>query len=672
MISLPLFEALTLNQYGLLPPSMQNPYRVEFQPGPSVIAGTNGSGKTTLIGIVLRCLTGPYDLPAATSEQQLGQVRPRVVALHGQERHLFARRVADGAEKGTATLELQVGSSKVAIERRLSDLSLNSLIVDEKVVDCQLPMDKRDEDATYQKTMATLFGVGSFFDVLIVLRYLVFLLEDRRTLVWDPTAQRQIFRVLLLEQARATKYAEAQQSVISADSAVRNTHSLITRHERELTQIASRVQRISNAEAELRVKSAESAVLREKLSKLSSVRADADGDRQRARLDRLRSEDIKQKTSRGLEQTKWEALSRWLKPTDESAHYILGLLLAEKRCLICGTEPSPIWQTMEDHLKKACCPLCGSTPLKRDRGAAPPRVDQDRIARIEDQLRLADEQIQNADQRISDAQARFKRADEEFIALESRRVRLEREIAQLLGKIPAERSALVSKGDEVEALRRILADERRRLSEAESRFRAVSTESVQKTQEAQDVIRKNFETYLQVFLQESATLVYQTIRDRVGQSGSVFDFPAFRLSMTGGAVAGQTIREGPDAVSLSQAEFVDLAFRMALMTFASNGRGASLVVDAPEASLDFLFAQRAGEQLAKFSRSNRFNRVIITSYLPSVHLVKAFLQSAVGLKNRRSRITDLIRDGAPTAALRADKPIYEKFLSEIIDGSSNV
>src|SRR3954452_884292 len=50
-------------------------------PGPTLVVGVNGSGKTTLISMMLRCLTGPYDLPAATSESELGQVRPRAVRV---------------------------------------------------------------------------------------------------------------------------------------------------------------------------------------------------------------------------------------------------------------------------------------------------------------------------------------------------------------------------------------------------------------------------------------------------------------------------------------------------------------------------------------------------------------------------------------------------------------
>ena len=106
---------------------------------------------------------------------------------------------------------------------------------------------------------------------------------------------------------------------------------------------------------------------------------------------------------------------------------------------------------------------------------------------------------------------------------------------------------------------------------------------------------------------------------------------------------------------------------MALMGVVSDA--ATLVVDAPEASLDFLFAERAGEQLAKFAESSAENRVIITSYLPSDHLLRTFFASSETSEDRKSRIVNLIAYAAPNAALRADREAYEKFLAHVIEGT---
>ena len=109
MIAFPILKSLAIERYGLLPPSLENAFVISFQPGPNAILGVNGSGKTTLIGIALRCLTGPYNLPSSTSGSEFGQVRARVVPMTRQERELFGRRVADGAEGAIATLTVAFG-----------------------------------------------------------------------------------------------------------------------------------------------------------------------------------------------------------------------------------------------------------------------------------------------------------------------------------------------------------------------------------------------------------------------------------------------------------------------------------------------------------------------------------------------------------------------------------
>jgi hypothetical protein len=214
----------------------------------------------------------------------------------------------------------------------------------------------------------------------------------------------------------------------------------------------------------------------------------------------------------------------------------------------------------------------------------------------------------------------------------------------------------------------ILRSDSLKRDKAAQNFQNKTARVTENVQQLQDRIAGAFQRFIMLFVKEDAVLVYQTVQERVAQGLATFAFPVFRLAMTGGSVAGLMVREGPDSVSQSQAEFVDLAFRMALMTVAAPRAAASLVVDAPEASLDFLFATRAGHQLATFANSNKQNRVIVTSYLPSQHFVSAFISGITGQKKRRERIVNLISDAAANAAMRSDKAKYAEFLENIIKG----
>lgn len=669
MIVFPVFTSLTIESYGLYPGSFEAPFVATFEPGPNLVVGVNGSGKTTLIMMVLRCLTGAFDLPSASSDTQFGQVRPRVRRLSKSESQVFSRRVADGAAEGVVTLAFSLGRKTIEIKRSLSDLTLIELVVGGKAIDCSDTKEEEPEES-YQQLIAELFGVDAFFDVLIILRFLIFMLEDRRALVWDPTAQRQIFRVLLLPPQRASEYANAQQAIISADSAVRNIKNQIFRQETELKTTAAQIKTISGIEAQRRAKSAEALAMRERLEGAAKERVDADGERRRARLDRLKATQDRDNSVRELERIKMELLRHWLGPSQDTVRYIVGHLLAEGRCLVCDTDPAPSAEAIEGRLSEGLCPVCGSRHEPNEDVLPLADAHRSRIKRLETKIALADKQIADAELRMSTAASALEQANTEYSELESGSITLDREILKLAQKLPADRAAAASGYEDIESLKRILTTDERRLKEAESRFRTVNAEALGLVQHLQDEIAQAFRKYLELFIKERAALVYQTIKTRVGQGGEIFDFPAFRLALSGGAVTGETIREDPESVSKSQAEFVDLAFRMALMTIVGGGLGASLVVDAPEASLDFLFAERAGAQLAAFSTSQEKNRVIITSYLPSKHLVLELLRDVKGQQKRRARVLNLIEHAAPNAALRADRKKYETFLEEVIQGEA--
>ncbi|WP_371426043.1 AAA family ATPase [Tardiphaga sp.] len=662
MISFPVFQTLTIQNYGLFPSSYAHPFVVTFNAGQTVIVGVNGSGKSTMVGLLLRMLTGPFDLPSGRSDEELGQIRPEASKFDKRDRSYFALRVADGAKEAVAKLVVKFGSKTLLVQRRLSDLSLVSVSIGRD----QIAID--DDEKRYQAALATCFGVDTFFDALIVLRYLTFMLEDRRSLVWDKTAQRQIFRVLVLPPEEATKLAIAQQQLISADSAYRNTYNVISRRKKEQESASTRVQKLQDVEAALRIKQAEANATRDQLDKIGSLRIRSDKERREARLGKLNAAEAREASVRELERIKMQSLKHWFEPSNQTAHYIVAHLLAEHQCLVCGADPAPNADDLEKRIDEGKCPICGSVHALTEKEISFSKLDVARIQRLEKELRLSEQQMADAEHKESLSIAEFAKLENEYEDLRRRSIDIDQEIVQLLKKMPAERAALSNAETEIGLLDNILRSDSLKRDKAAQKFQRKTAQVTENVQQLQDRIAGAFQRFITLFVKEEAVLVYQTIQERVAQGLATFAFPVFRLAMTGGSVAGLMVREGPDSVSQSQAEFVDLAFRMALMTVVAPRGAASLIVDAPEASLDFLFATRAGHQLAAFANSNKLNRVIVTSYLPSRHFVSAFISGITGQKNRRERIVDLISDAAANAAMRADRAKYAEFLDNIVKG----
>ena len=228
MINLPLLNYLDVREYGLFPgddPATPRMH-VRFEPGLTLVLGANGLGKTTLVTMLYRLITGPYEIPALMKEADLGTASLKVVRLTKDKRQTFAHRVADNAAGATARLVFHIGSEQVSVERNLKDLTLRSF-----TVDSALPS---HDEQKYQEEMVRLANVSTFGDLILLLRYIVFCFEDRRSLVWDPSAQRQLLRIFYLEPPLAQIWTEREREILEIDTRVRNMRAVATGEERSL------------------------------------------------------------------------------------------------------------------------------------------------------------------------------------------------------------------------------------------------------------------------------------------------------------------------------------------------------------------------------------------------------------------------------------------------------
>lgn len=154
---------------------------------------------------------------------------------------------------------------------------------------------------------------------------------------------------------------------------------------------------------------------------------------------------------------------------------------------------------------------------------------------------------------------------------------------------------------------------------------------------------------------------------RGGQLGlAKVTFPAFELDLSGANFTAPTRRKGPDAVSESQREFIDLAFRMALIHVAGNGAGGTLVLDAPESSLDAVFVKRAADVLCKFSRADANNRLVVASNLIDGELLPEMIRDGITPQDHDQRLVNLMDIAVPTAALRENAEAYARELKKIL------
>ena len=659
MINFPIFNRLDVSDYGLFPGTDNNPgLHVDFQSGLTLILGANGLGKTTLITMLFRLLTGPFDIPGLSGTSELGNINlaPRRISV--TERRSFGQRVSDDAKTATACLHFCLGAHAIAVERQLGDLKLTTFQVD--------GVDRDVEESNYQQDISDFVGISSFGDWILLLRHMVFYFEDRRALVWDATAQRQLLRLLFLPASAANKWTLSEREILKLDSDARNLQFAITREAGILTETELKIKTGADVRQELKALQELYNVDVSKRDELNDSLVDAEARREQARLRYVKSEQERESRYRELERAKLLAIEARFPKHSDTARYILAQILSEDVCLVCGTHVPATAAELEARIKNEKCVVCGSDISSKSAHLSTTKVSDRRVAKLAAELNAIEPELIQARSQLVKVEAEYSalvRDSSELTASISERAE---RIDSLVRRLPPEEAELHRQREEFANMRGRLATMRGKLERLRQSFALfIETENRALIGRSGE-INAAFDRYAKGFLLETCTLLWSPRRARLGQTGEMFEFPAFELDMTGTDFPSPVRRSGPEQVSESQREFIDLAFRMALIEVAGNNSVGTLVIDAPESSLDAVFVRRAAEVLGRFAKPAKGNRLVVTSNLVDGDLVPRLLALSTPAGKELSHLIDLFKVAEPTEAIRQLRDEYRSILNAML------
>jgi hypothetical protein len=640
MIQLPVIRELDIDGFGMYPGSESKPgLHVTFQPGLTLVLGANGLGKTTLITIVFRMLTGPADVPALTERGTVGNKKLEARRFqYAWEKRIFANRVGDGAIDATATLCFTLGVTEMEVTRRLDTLALTSLHINGEET-------KPTEDA-YTGHVTEHAGMSSFDDWLLILRLLTFYSEDRRALVWDQTAQRELLRLLFLPPQTSRMWTQKHREILELDSLVRNLQYALNKEVRLL----GKAETARGSAPEIRQKLGLLSAIQDdelrQLSDLEDALADATAERQEARVAALTAEDERESAMRTLERLQLRMVESAFPHASLTARYIIGQILSDERCLTCGTEVPEFALVIRRRLEASECPVCSSDMTSRYPRT---RVSGKRLGEAKLVVQQAEERATTTAKLREEAETAYDTLLDQISSLNATTARRAADLNDLIKQLPPDEQTIQEKRAGIMSDRVRLEEHKRHLDKLRVDFKKLQDQTNRAIAAKAEAVTAAFRQFVEGFLFEDCYLVWSLYRDRIGETGGLVEFPAFQLDLTGASFPSPVRRTGPGQVSESQREFIDLSFKMALMLVASEG-GGTLVVDAPESSLDAVFVTRAANVLTRYAKSERQNRLLITSNLIDGNLIPTLLSKSDIRSERNSRIVDLLNIAAPTAA----------------------
>jgi len=641
-----------------------------FLSGVNVLVGINGLGKTTLLNVIFRMLVGPYD-PAKGDRERPGRKQAGIVRDNNFS--FFRRRANDEAINACASATFLFGTRVLKVTRSLYDLKLIEYALDGHSKIAAVDPVSSDEDL--MNIMATLMGFdvdGSTeresnsyrYDYDFVVRNLIFFLEDKIPLIWNPDGQFVILRILLLEDELSENIWRARNNLLRADSQYRNRLWAANRLRQDIAKELDLLPDQTEEAEEFHLLVSEVAALESSHEDLKQQRDyfDKEMGSTENKLLRARAENYEAQT--GLRAHEAAYFQQAFRSVRSPGDVILQALASHEGCLVCGSKSETAYERARHLLEHDHCPVCESD-IDKPGGVDVADYGQAKLKELEEAENLANQRRQVV-QRLEAASVRLSQEYRRTVVdLQSTATKLEQ--ARRRERSQAARASAMQRVDELNRQLTDLDEKvdglKRELDALVEYHETLVVSSQQFIDQRHSAIIAAFEKYAAAFMVEECRLRFRRDRRaRVGQSDTPIDWPAFEVELASGADSLPTERSNWSEVSESQKEFIDLAFRMALLHVASEGQPSMLAVETPEASLDAFFVQKAGDLLRNYASTDPGNVLLVSSNLTREQMIAQLLGTPSGaedLQTRKRRTLNLLKKARSTRAYRENTEFYD-------------
>lgn len=328
-------------------------------------------------------------------------------------------------------------------------------------------------------------------------------------------------------------------------------------------------------------------------------------------------------------------------------HPTIRASISENSCAICNT--LNVAHEIKIVLQKQRCPLCNKPFDKND-------DDEDTFERI----REIDQQIARARDRIDTVLKDRDRIEAEAEAAKNAVKAANSQLESFMQGKPERLNFLNTKKnlppieDEIEKLQEELdkltqksIDHRKNRDEYRKQLRKFEISLKEKYSVASGEFVSRFRELAEAFIGLNIDIKLNEI---TGANKSGFSF---------GLYMNNQLRQRPDELSESQRFFIDIALRMTLAEFITDG-DAVLLIDTPEGSLDIAYEAKVGEMFFLFVEGG--NQILMTSNLKISQLI---LRLAKKCQKDKIEIVRMIDWSKLTDVQIQEEKLFEETYKEI-------
>ena len=635
-IYLPNILKLELTNFSLY---SDNHVVMDFTKSVSCLMGANGIGKSTLLNCINYAITGNIN-PLNKKLKSIDNL------YKGNNYHLEyfdGRIVEEDKEYATSKITFTLGENKIEVTRAFFPTN--------NVVEYKYNDSIQDVD-NYERDIARISGLNSFSQfVFLQLKVLTFD-ESRDCLFWNPSILTPTIFLCLGESVeRAERADELAREIQKVNSRIRNVQWEISKQTTRLTTLveekAKYDQHKTSYEKEDEVNAqSEYESLVKSLEETNSDYCNCINERQfvYAKITELTVEQVR------LRKKYEECYSELYAGNNYLLKNPIITALTSDGCPICHTNYDSIPDCIIKRIEDQNCPLCGA------------HIEQSKETQEEILANLTevDKQISQTDDELERLISRKKILDEKEEELKKKIEKFKARKEQIEGKCYS--FLIDDKTDDswdsrIKSLKDSIA--------TIDREKSVHIEERDKLKTEYDKLCFSFEQ-----LYNKVQIEFLPIFKKYAK-----EFTGLDLDMTLNPVTDDgrkmfkfilqiddTNRDNEFELSESQRFFIDIALRMAIVTFVCNKTkvSTSMLIDTPEGSLDIAYETNAGSMFYNYVNENQ--NLIITANLNASGLIQTLASKT---KHDKFKLISMLRWARLSSVQNAHFELFEKSISTI-------
>lgn len=598
-IYLPNINKLVLENFSLY---STNPVVIDFSKSVSCVMGANGIGKSTLLNCINFAITGRINPP----DKKLKSIYELESDNNYHEKYFEGRISTTDKHFATSIVTFTLNDQVFTVKRSF----FPSIILEYSL------NEEKQNSNNFESDIVKLSKLSNYAQFVFIQLKLLTFDENRDCLFWNPSILTPtIFLCLGKNVDNADKADELAREIQILSSRIRNLQWDITKQNNRLSTLneeknaATKFGPQHSEEEEIYAKN-EYELIEKELENIENEKEQLINEQQLvyAKISELTVEKHK------LTNEYQEIYSRLYTQKTNLKRNPFILEITSKGCPICKVVHNSLPAHIETDISKNICPLCGE-PIEDFNNYATEKIIEalqkkdERIRKVSDKLSDLTERNIFISQKIYDL-------NKSIIDLSSKKENIEKQNFKFLSKKTSDDSW----GLRIKALQetvRQIEKEKAGYIEKRDSLKEEYNSLCQNLENVYQEIQSSFLPIFKKFAKKFTGLDLDMMLSSISDDGR----RQFKLTLQ----IDDTNRNNEFELSESQRFFIDIALRMALVSFVcTENKSSSMLIDTPEGSLDIAYETNAGTMFSEYVNSNQ--KMIITANLNSSGLIRTLAE----------------------------------------------